>query len=158
MITVEWTVLNDGLGDQPGGSWYDAILLSTDPLQDAGDRLITEVSQPGPLPAGETYTRTHAIEIPIDFAGPEIYVLVLADRWNWVYEADNDNNVGASDPFEVAWGLPDLVVDSHRRLRTRGLGRTAHRRMDRPQWRRPHRGRHLARQPLPVGRSPAQRG
>lgn len=111
-VTVEWVVVNDYLGTTPTGSWYDRIYISHDDALDGSDQALTTVNHSGTLDPNVSYTASRDVTIPVDCFGPDVYILVKTDHDDRVYECDNENNVGSSDPFEVDWGPPDLIVES----------------------------------------------
>lgn len=115
-VTVEWTVSNTGDGDTPESSWSDRIYVSADDVLDDGDPVLATAPHSGALGAGDAYTASRTITIPIEFgdpnSDPDVYVFVCTDVVGQVHESDPNNNCSGSDSFEVVWAPPDLQVDS----------------------------------------------
>ena len=93
-------------------SWNDRVYISHDDVLDGSDPVLDTVPHSGTLDPNDLYTASRDVTIPSDFVGPDVHVLVKTDYDNQVNEYDNANNVGSTDPIEVEWGLPDLVVES----------------------------------------------
>ncbi|MFH1110426.1 MAG: choice-of-anchor C family protein [Planctomycetota bacterium] len=112
-VTVEWTVGNTRDGDTSEDSWSDRIYISADDLLEPNtDRALATVAHYGVLGAGESYAGTKSVMIPVEFSGPVAYIFVHTDHGAQVYESDDGNNSGVSDPFELIWAPPDLVVQA----------------------------------------------
>ncbi|MCH5377746.1 MAG: APHP domain-containing protein, partial [Planctomycetes bacterium] len=90
LVDFSWTVANQGLGDADG-SWIDRVYL-----QEAGDPnadiiQLGTFTFNGPLPAGQSYTRAEAIQVPVQTN--ELYrVFVTTDYEEHVFESDEANN------------------------------------------------------------------
>lgn len=114
---VTWTVLNDGPGRTLETFWTDSVYLSADAEIDAGDILLGSLNHAGALDAGESYTTSLNVRLPIGVSG-DFFLLVRADNFRQVYEfVDEDNNDGvdladgAPDPLEILLTPPpDLEV------------------------------------------------
>ena len=109
-VDVTWTVINDYLGTTRTNVIQDRIYLSADDVVDASDPWVGTLAHTGRLSAGETYTESMTVEIPEGAGGTAQYFLVKTDYMGSEYERDEDNNVGGAGPFDIAWGLPDLIV------------------------------------------------
>ncbi len=114
-LAVSWTVTN--LGTDPAvEGWSDRVYLSTDPVFDAGDRLLgTYAATSVPLAAGGSYTRNENVTIPLDLTLPAgtWYVLVRTDALGTQPESNEANNVRATAAVSLERpALPDLVVSS----------------------------------------------
>jgi subtilase family serine protease/methionine-rich copper-binding protein CopC/type 1 glutamine amidotransferase len=122
-VTVTWTVLNDDATPGAGGrtlqtSWYDRVYLSSSPDGMVNAFSLGTASHSGALDAGESYTRSLPVTIPIQIEGPW-YFHVAADNGNQVFEhifEGNNRDVRRDQslqprPTEVTMTPPDLEVD-----------------------------------------------
>ncbi|MHC4994061.1 MAG: CARDB domain-containing protein, partial [Planctomycetota bacterium] len=113
-ISIGWNTLNAGSAATLG-AWVDRVYLSLDSDFDPGvDRLIGEVSQPGPLaPATSTSVNLEAL-VPIDVSGPR-FLLVVTDAADDINEVgEEDNNVNGA-PIDVTLApFADLEVSNIR--------------------------------------------
>ena len=88
-VEVSWTVLNQGNGEgMPAPEWWDAVGLSTDPVGDMTDIVLTGTLIRGRhwLPGG-SYTRTRTVWMP-EVAPGDYYLIVYTDipPWDpWVF-------------------------------------------------------------------------
>ena len=87
---VTWTAANVGIGQTSTPEWFDDIYLADNPEATGAVRLARS-SRVGNLAAGDAYTRTVAVTIPLDFA---ITAETTADRYLFVKTA------AASGPYE----------------------------------------------------------
>jgi subtilase family serine protease len=114
-IDVSWTVGNQGLGTADG-SWVDRVYL-----QEAGNpnAPVVELGQfttNGPLPAGQTYSRTYQVNLPGHIN--DVYtVYVTTNYTGTVYEGPagstptQNNTAAAANTLSVsAMPRPDLQV------------------------------------------------
>ncbi|WP_270934322.1 CARDB domain-containing protein [Falsiroseomonas oryzae] len=115
-IEVSWTVQN--IGDAPlPENWYDRIWLSSDATLNTGaDRdLGYHLIDVAPLAGGGSYTRTASVTLPLEAAylAGSYHLLIQSDAFGWRQEANESNNVRASEAFTITVPpVPDLVVDS----------------------------------------------
>ncbi|MAE65735.1 MAG: hypothetical protein CMJ18_15810, partial [Phycisphaeraceae bacterium] len=112
-VPVTFTVTNEGTGTAPGpGSWIDRVYLSEDTQVDAGDRLLAERVEPGPLAPLADYEVTLDLPLPIDVSGTRFIIVVTDDDDEVQETADEDNNV-VSSVVEIALApFADLVVSN----------------------------------------------
>ncbi|MBX3418456.1 MAG: carboxypeptidase regulatory-like domain-containing protein [Pirellulaceae bacterium] len=113
-LTVTWTVGNFGLAATNAEWWHDDVYLSTDPFLSSDDLRIGSVIRSNRLLAGQEYTASRDLEIPIDLSG-NFYVIVVTDSGNRVEEgAGESNNVLASSSAVTVTlsPVPDLAVVS----------------------------------------------
>jgi len=89
-LALSWTVTNPGTGAaQP--SWSDYVYLSTDPVYNTGDPLVTSQSIATALAAGGSYTKTPTVTVPNVPAG-NYYLILRVDHFNSRYEISETNN------------------------------------------------------------------
>src|SRR5207244_6731 len=96
-VTVDYTVANDGPTTASQTFWYDGFYLSSDPVLDAGDQLLTtQVVGSGkvPLAAGASYNNSTNVSL---FSPPpgNYYLLIHADEYNYQTELFENDNVRA---------------------------------------------------------------
>jgi hypothetical protein len=91
-LSIEWSVSNEGL--LPAlGSWIDRVYLSTDSMLSAGDRLLGEWTQTGPLAPQSNYPAQITATLPIELSGP-FFLLGVTDAANAVHElGDEADNI-----------------------------------------------------------------
>jgi len=111
VIRAAWRVVNNGPGATMAGGWKDRIYLSEDNLLDYGDVELAAVDHVGDLDWSQAYVAEKDVRIPIDFVGSAIYLFVVTDEEQKVYEFSEDNNTSSSDSFDVTWAAPDLVIE-----------------------------------------------
>ncbi|MEM7374104.1 MAG: CARDB domain-containing protein [Bacteroidota bacterium] len=109
-ITVAWTISNEGIGQTLVDTWTDRIFLSSDFVLDSSDIILGSYSRSGGLNAGETYTDSLSIELPIEADGN--YLLLLkTDQNDALYEHQAESNNLASRWISILQPPPsDLVV------------------------------------------------
>ena len=89
-LGLSWTVTNPGTGAvQP--TWSDYVYLSTDPVYNTGDTLVTSQSIATALAAGGSYTKTPTVTVPNVPAG-NYYLILRVDHFNSRYEISETNN------------------------------------------------------------------
>ncbi|MFN2430653.1 MAG: CARDB domain-containing protein, partial [Cryomorphaceae bacterium] len=107
-LTVEWFGSNAG-NTSLEASWIDRVFLSEDDILDSGDDLLTEVEAETGLAPGDPFTRQVVIALDLELSGTH-YIIVRVDAEADLLE-DNENNIAASEPFEIAPSpLPNLEV------------------------------------------------
>ena len=133
VVTVNWTVKNDGTGRTNATDWWDTILLSSDTNFDftvLGGGLIRCIDLPlaqvhhvGALDPGASYSGSAQVQLPGSFGGDR-YVLVAGDlnatsvnqavpQQGNVFENQLDMNIGVSNLMVVTQEQPsDLTVDA----------------------------------------------
>lgn len=113
VVTVSWTVRNQGVGDTPVGAWTDRVIASPNATYGDGDDIaLASIDRTGKLDPGQEYVRTENIPIPFALVG-QYYLFLVADIYNAVFEGGNEgNNVSTSAVLSVLRDTPDLQVDS----------------------------------------------
>lgn len=108
-LDVSWTVENQG-DVTAFGNWYDYIYLSEDATFDNSDTYLTDrwAGSSTPLAAGESYTATRSINLPINQQG-ERYLLFVADGFNRQGETDETDN-SLAVPITIDDNGPNLEV------------------------------------------------
>jgi hypothetical protein len=110
IVTVSWTVQNNGPGATSAGLWYDAIYLSGDPTLDGGDARIASLQHVGALGPGGSYNPSLGVEIPA-YVGGSYYLLAVADSRNDVDERSSEGNNVAGTTIRILVSPPcDLIV------------------------------------------------
>src|SRR5262249_37574145 len=110
-IQLQYSVANPGVGATNVPSWADELYLSPTPTFDGGTAvLLARVGNPTALGAGESYSMTQSVTLPLGISGG-YYVLAFVDARNDVPETDGGNNERTSASFSVALGTyADLEV------------------------------------------------
>src|SRR5438132_1755046 len=91
ILTLSWTVKNQGSGSAPIASWFDNVYLSTDNVFDNGDTLVASALNPSALAPGASYTQT--VQTGLPSVSPGNYFLILrVDANNDLVESDETNN------------------------------------------------------------------
>ncbi len=113
-LTVQWSISNQGIATTNSDRWSDQVYLS--PNADGSSRvLLGSFEHLGFVQAGDSYTRTAAVNLPNGVEGT-YYLVVLqpggpslrSNPFEFVYL---DNNTLVSDPFQIGLSPPpDLVV------------------------------------------------
>lgn len=114
LMSVSWTVANQGSGATAPTQWTDRIYLSpTQTFDSATALLVGSFDHTGALSNGASYTRTESIMLPNTAQGA-YFVSVLTDANNEVEECANETNNRGFGPQSVAVSnsLPDLTVQS----------------------------------------------
>ena len=113
LITVNWTVTNQGTGPAAPETWDDSVYLSTDQFLTTSSAIILgSVQHTGGLAAGASYSASLTAKIP-DYASGPYYVFVVTDSGNLVFEAMPSGSHQAYDPTAVLVTMPppcDLTV------------------------------------------------
>jgi len=108
-IDISWTVDNNGTG-KTRASWVDRVYLSTDFTLDNGDIPLDFVAHSDTLFAGQSYTDSMEVYLPVSASGNYI-LLMVTDDGNTIYEhMAEGNNVESS--FIAIYQPPpsDLVI------------------------------------------------
>ncbi len=109
-VNVTWTVANAGAG-AAGGTWTDNLVLHLIGDPNPGTVVGSYIHQ-GPLAAGQSYTRTEQITLPLHISGAYEFI-VVTDATNAVYEGagEGNNRLASTTPVVVTvLPRPDLVV------------------------------------------------
>ncbi|MCW5625863.1 MAG: hypothetical protein KIT73_14215, partial [Burkholderiales bacterium] len=88
-VPITWTLTNQGTADIEG-SWVDQIYLSGD-AQIGADTFFGSFTFEGRLAAGESVTRTQAIDLPLAMSGNR-WVVIRTDANNTIGEYQGENN------------------------------------------------------------------
>lgn len=110
-MLIEFRVTNAGASRAVNSVWYDEVYLSTDSQFDpAGDTRLKTVAHYGGLDAGEGYDVSLTATLSHELTG-EFYVYVITDRGDYVFELDNDNNLGFDPtPLTSTFTPADLEI------------------------------------------------
>ena len=115
VFTVNYSVLNGGLGRTNADWWMDSVILSKDEIWgNADDVNLGSVYHSNRLLPGESYKGTASFDLPIDLQG-DYHVGIRTDVWGQVTELNAENNNQG-----VATGIttinlsptPDLVMST----------------------------------------------
>ncbi|MHC1706013.1 MAG: CARDB domain-containing protein [Bacteroidales bacterium] len=110
LITVRFTIKNQGSGTTENGHWTEGIYLSPLPFAGGGSIRLGSYTRGGDLISGEEYTDSVQINIPSTFLGM-YYVVIQADASNDVYEHQNEGNNTGHQLIFISAPLPsDLVI------------------------------------------------
>ena len=113
LLTVTYTVVNEGLGRTNAEWWVDTVVLSKDDIPgNADDVYLGTLYHSNRLAPAESYEGTGSFRLPIDLQG-DYKVFVQTDIWNGVTELNGENNnVGVSDGTTTInlTSTPDLVM------------------------------------------------
>ncbi len=109
-IEVGWDISNVGTFSTGNEDWRDAVYLSVDPSY-GGDTYLGIASNPISLNAGESYSQTLSINIPIGYEG-NYYLIIVSDRYNYLNESNESNNIGILPIEIILTDPPDLQVTS----------------------------------------------
>lgn len=95
------------------GEWKDAIYLSSDDQLDQADRLLKTIDNNFGLESGESYNGDVSLQLPVNIAGGEYFIIMNVNDGDAEYDRDLSDNTMASgvltfeDPI-----FPDLEVTS----------------------------------------------
>jgi subtilase family serine protease len=106
---VNWTVLNQGIGDTVVEGWNDKLYISTDSIFDTNDILLGSFSQNGLLNANDSYSRSELVTIPFELFG-NYSLIMVADADKGVYEGANEGNNTSVQAIAISRQTPDLQV------------------------------------------------
>ncbi len=109
LISVAFTVQNNGVGSTTGSSWFDRIILSANGTAgDADDITLDQPLHTGTLAPGASYNVSRTVRLPLGLAGP-FRVFVQTDSAGEVNELANENNnvTMASQTLTIA--APDFA-------------------------------------------------
>ncbi|MEM9825059.1 MAG: CARDB domain-containing protein [Planctomycetota bacterium] len=113
VITVDWTVSNEGTGPTRSSAWRDRVWMSADNVLDGNDRLLATRNHTGALDPAQQYSASTAVTLPIGVAG-EFFFIVQTDVFNEVFEhVFEANNTGFDEPATTVnlTPPPDLELD-----------------------------------------------
>ncbi len=112
-FTVDWEVVNVGIGPTSASFWKDRIYVSVDESLDITDTKIGERGNVSYLNSGENYTSTTVVTIG-GTSEADYYILVKTDATDEVYEYQaEDDNVFVAGQVHVSIPPPaDFIVTS----------------------------------------------
>lgn len=111
-VKTRFTIINNGPGNiNPGISWSEKIYLSTDQVLNPGtDPVIGSFTKTGPLNAGQAYTDSIDVFLPLSASGNYV-IFIKTDAGNAVYEHTAEGNNTAFVPIIIEQQLlSDLIV------------------------------------------------
>ena len=111
-ITIHWLVQNRG-DTATTTAWEDSVYLSSDPVLDPEDSLLTSFSglSAAPLASGADYAASRSITLPTESQGGEQYLIVRTDEYDSQGEASETNNELMA-PLLINRTGPDLKITS----------------------------------------------
>ena len=113
-FTFAYTVANVGSLATQVGTWFDRVVLSTDPVMDDTDLQLGLYQHNGALQPGQSYSLTNTVNLPDGISGPW-YVITKADFTDIVTEfiLEGDNETATDTPLNIALAnYPDLVIEN----------------------------------------------
>ncbi len=103
LITVSWTVLNDGEAAAVP-PWQDVLYLSLDERLDPSDLLIwpSDGASQGPpiVDPHQRYELSADVTLPAEIASGSYYLILVADSENTLFESREDDNL-VTEPIRV---------------------------------------------------------
>ena len=114
-VDLSWTVRSQDDIPIPK-NWQERLWLSKDATLSRDDRILwtgTPASNIFPLLAGQEYTQTVSVKLPLNvsLADGNYHLIVDVDSLNNLSETDENNNRYSSEPLSLtAPPLPDLIV------------------------------------------------
>lgn len=112
VITIDWTVRNEGIGDTIIDQFIDSIRSTTnDVIGDIDDRQLAQLRHGPRLAPGESVTISQVVQVPDDAQG-QLKLFVVADQGGQqVFESDEVNNASELVTINISQQLADLVTD-----------------------------------------------
>ncbi|MBI2875792.1 MAG: right-handed parallel beta-helix repeat-containing protein, partial [Candidatus Tectomicrobia bacterium] len=114
LMTLNWTVANEGPGRTLETAWYDRLFMSADDVLDGNDRVLADLFHTGTLDSGERYTGTATVTLPVGVSG-DFFFFARTDTFNHVYEHAFEGNNDDHDVTATHVNLtppPDLEVEA----------------------------------------------
>ncbi|MFN0053205.1 MAG: CARDB domain-containing protein [Planctomycetales bacterium] len=113
LLSVTYSVANEGATATPNSYWEDRLYLSQDPvLSLADDIVLGTVGHYGALEPGDDYQGSFQSRLPQAISGT-YYAIVVSDHSTQVFEIDRTNNVSVdAGAITIESRPPDLLVDS----------------------------------------------
>lgn len=115
ILTVNWTVRNQGTGPTRVANWSDRVYVSfNDAVFDISDPILGSRGRAGELSAGESYSTSLEVTLPIGVSGPARFI-VQTDVFSQVFEHVFESNnvlVQATTTNVLLTPPPDLAVVS----------------------------------------------
>ena len=112
-LTVDYTVINAGLGRTNSEWWVDNVIMSPDDIfGNSDDVSLGNVYHANRLNPNESYQGTGSFKLPIDLQG-DYHIGVRTDAWGWVTELNGENNnfgFAAGTTTVNLTATPDLVM------------------------------------------------
>ena len=110
LMSVSYTVYNQGAGHPNVSSWCDKLYLSSDPEALTNAIELRTVNHSNGLAPDETYTFAESISLPSSLAAGDYYVYVVVDANGQVFEYDFENNNMIRSDAVLTVVKPDLTV------------------------------------------------
>ena len=110
-LGINYTVINTGSGRSVGSPWVDRIGVSDSPFLDDDIEFVASYTWRNILLPNQNYTVGLMAKLASDTFG-KLYIHVIADYYNRVFEEDDENNRNVTRPVFVPLIQPDLVVES----------------------------------------------
>lgn len=112
IMTVSYTIYNQGAGNPNNYYWYDGIYLSSNPDGLGDDAIkVTEFGHYGSLAPNGRYTERVNISLPYSVQSGTYYIYVVADCRNNVFEYLYDGNNIACGAAPITISMPDLEIE-----------------------------------------------
>ncbi|MEM8872655.1 MAG: CARDB domain-containing protein [Planctomycetota bacterium] len=109
-ILVDYSVVNEGIGDTRTGQWEDRLYLSTDETFGFGDLYLGRVLRDEILDAGESYDASLFAAVPQGTDPGDYFLILRTDHNNRVFEGEDEVDNDIVVPVAVTENLPNLVV------------------------------------------------
>src|SRR5205823_3921529 len=91
-IPLGWEVANVSPTNATGGTWKDAVYLSSNAVLDGGDVRLTSLDGPAvPLAAGSNYPRSTSVTVPGNLPAGGYFLLFVANDDGGQAETDSLN-------------------------------------------------------------------
>ncbi|MBE9216279.1 carboxypeptidase regulatory-like domain-containing protein, partial [Plectonema cf. radiosum LEGE 06105] len=113
-MSLSWVITNEGRGRTLEDNWFDEIIMSADDVIDDNDDRLGRLNHSGVLDAGESYTATQDVTLPVGVSG-DFYFFIRTDSSDSVFESVFELNNTGFDETLTTINLtppPDLEVES----------------------------------------------
>ena len=116
-MQINWTVANQGTGDTVATSWQDNVYVEVGTTLDNSAILLGSFTHTGLLNAGQSYTQSQLVSLPINLSGPYHFFVVTNQSAKSqspppVYDLNTANDVSSAIPINITQQLADLLVTS----------------------------------------------
>ncbi len=115
VITISYTVNNQGFGNITSGQWIDSVYISSSATWNAANAIgIGSGFNSGLLPSFTNYSKSLSVKIPRKLSEGTYYLYIKTDVRNSIYEhTDEGNNIlKSSSVFVKAYPPVDLSIVS----------------------------------------------
>lgn len=110
--SIDFTIVNQGVGTTVENYWIDAIYLSKDEKIDGTDLKLSTINHTGILNKGATYFNRKDFTIPFSYVG-EYYLIVETDYGDKVFEYESEKNNTITKKVDVQLlETPDFIVEN----------------------------------------------